>query len=312
MKFLLKIPLYFIILIAVTMGLVVIVNFFYIIIFHYKDFLGVSGLANFGVVGDFFSGHINGFILLTLIISLFFQRTSIKQTWKSIAQQAEANETISEDLQNSIKANTLLTKEFITTNYKNEFNEELRHIKTLMVEMDIQKLCDNDFKIAHILNNESLIELLKRKNYLASLLINIEDGDLKNSLIHKIDTANINIYINKNEELLKKVFVFNELFKIFEDYESYLLNNKNIKDIEETKDLKTIYEFIMDTIDKKHLVEQNRFELFESIASNNTLFEIDFNIIFNTQLLWKTIFEKDFYMLKGYYNILIQDYELDV
>lgn len=312
MKFLLKIPLYSIMLIALIMGLVVILNFFYTIIFHYKDFQNVEGLVNFGIIGDFFSGHINGFILLTLIISLYFQRTSIKQTWKSIAQQAEANETISEDLQNSIKANTLLTKEFITTNYKNEFNEELRHIKTLIIEMDIQKLCDNDFKMAHILNNESLIELLKRKNYLASLLINIEDRDLKNSLIHKIDTANINIYINKNEELLKKVFVFNELLKVFTAYESYLVNNKKIDDIEETKDLKNIYEFVMDTIDRKHLVEQNRFELFESIASSNIFFEKDFHIIFSTQLLWKTIFEKDFYILENYYNIIVQDYELGV
>lgn len=56
--------------------------------------------------------------MTTLIISLCFQRTSILQHWKSIKQQAEANKTISQDLQNSIKANMLLTKEFITTNYK--------------------------------------------------------------------------------------------------------------------------------------------------------------------------------------------------
>ena len=57
---------------------------------------------------------------------------------------------------------------------------------------------------------------------------------------------------------------------------------------------------------------QNRFELFENIASSNTLFEIDFNINFNTQLLWEIIFQKEFYILNNYYNIIIQDYELTI
>jgi len=121
------------------MSLIVIINFFYIAVLNYETFLDKTSLSDFGLIGDFFSGHINGFILLTLIISLYFQRTSILQTWKSIKQQAEANKTISQDLQNSIKANMLLTKEFITTNYKNEFNEELNYIKLLMNKMEIQK-----------------------------------------------------------------------------------------------------------------------------------------------------------------------------
>ena len=312
MKRLLLILLFLLISIPILMSLIVIINFFYIAVLNYETFLDKTSLSDFGLIGDFFSGHINGFILLTLIISLYFQRTSILQTWKSIKQQAEANKTISQDLQNSIKANMLLTKEFITTNYKNEFNEELNYIKLLMNKMEIQKLCTNDFKIVHILDSGSLIDLLKRKHYLNSLLTLIDDEDLRKSLIHKIDTANINIYIHKNEELLKRVFIFNELFKIFRNYEYYLLFNKQIKDIDEAKDLKNIYEFIINTVDKKLLMTQNRFELFENIASSNTLFEIDFNINFNTQLLWEIIFQKEFYILNNYYNIIIQDYELTI
>ena len=94
MKRLLKILLFLLISIPILMSLIVIINFFYIAVLNYETFLDKTSLSDFGLIGDFFSGHINGFILLTLIISLYFQRTSILQTWKSIKQQAEANKTI--------------------------------------------------------------------------------------------------------------------------------------------------------------------------------------------------------------------------
>ena len=65
-------------------------------------------------------------------------------------------------------------------------------------------------------------------------------------------------------------------------------------------------------MDLIYLISYERFELFENIASSNTLFEIDFNINFNTQLLWEIIFQKEFYILNNYYNIIIQDYELTI
>lgn len=309
MKRLLKILLFLLISIPILMSLIVIINFFYIAVLNYETFLDKTSLSDFGLIGDFFSGHINGFILLTLIISLYFQRTSILQTWKSIKQQAEANKTISQDLQNSIKANMLLTKEFITTNYKNEFNIELKCITNLMSKIKIKELCESNFKEFIVLDNDCLIELLKRKNYLASLLIKIEDNDLKNSLMHKIDTANVNIYINKHEKMLKKVFVFNELLKVFNNYYNYILYDTNIQDIEEVKNLKNIYAFIMKTIDEKYLSKQNRFQLFENIASSNNLFEKYLNFEFNPQLLWNIILTEKFHVLEDYYNIIVQDYD---
>ncbi len=310
MKFISKFVVPFMALIGFIISLLVVIKFIYIVFIHYKIFIPETyGLNEVSNIGDFLSGFLNGFILLTIIISLYFQRTSISQTWESIKQQAESNETISKDLQNSISSNMLLTKEFITTNYKNEFNIELKCITNLMSKIKIKELCESNFKEFIVLDNDCLIELLQRKNYLASLLIKIEDNDLKNSLMHKIDTANVNIYINKHEKMLKKVFVFNELLKVFNNYYNYILYDTNIQDIEEVKNLKNIYAFIMKTIDEKYLSKQNRFQLFENIASSNNLFEKYLNFEFNPQLLWNIILTEKFHVLEDYYNIIVQDYD---
>ena len=66
------------IIIPTIMGLVVISSFIFIGFNHYQDFINISNLGEYGQVGDFFSGHINGFILLTIIVSLYFQIVSIK------------------------------------------------------------------------------------------------------------------------------------------------------------------------------------------------------------------------------------------
>jgi len=55
------------IIIPTIMGLVVISSFIFIGFNHYQDFMNASDLEKYGQVGDFFSGHINGFILLTCI-----------------------------------------------------------------------------------------------------------------------------------------------------------------------------------------------------------------------------------------------------
>ena len=94
MKRLLKILLFLLISIPILMSLIVIINFFYIAVLNYETFLDKTSLSDFGLIGDFFSGHINGFILLTLIISLYFQRTSILQTWKSIKQSTSIKSSI--------------------------------------------------------------------------------------------------------------------------------------------------------------------------------------------------------------------------
>jgi hypothetical protein len=75
---------------------------------------------------------------------------------------------------------------------------------------------------------------------------------------------------------------------------------------------KILVKRIEDAFSYAKRILQDRFELFENIASSNTLFEIDFNINFNTQLLWEIIFQKEFYILNNYYNIIIQDYELTI
>ena len=76
--------------------------------------------------------------MLTIIVSLYFQRVSIKQTWESIKQQSEANQTISEELKRSIEANELQTREFITTNHKNDFNEEIKYIPNNSIRFKIE------------------------------------------------------------------------------------------------------------------------------------------------------------------------------
>ena len=199
------------IIIPTIMGLVVISSFIFIGFNHYQDFINISNLGEYGQVGDFFSGHINGFILLTIIVSLYFQRVSIKQTWESIKQQSEANQTISEDLKRSIEANELQTREFITTNYKNDFNEEIKYIQSIEKDLNLEYLYDNEFKKSHKLNNQKLFELFRRKDYLAKLIDNIKDIELQSSLRHKFESATMGRYNNKNQELLENVFSFNEI-----------------------------------------------------------------------------------------------------
>ncbi|MFW2555369.1 hypothetical protein [Aliarcobacter butzleri] len=302
------------IIIPTIMGLVVISSFIFIGFNHYQDFINISNLGEYGQVGDFFSGHINGFILLTIIVSLYFQRVSIKQTWESIKQQSEANQTISEDLKRSIEANELQTREFITTNYKNDFNEEIKYIQSIEKDLNLEYLYDNEFKKSHKLNNQKLFELFRRKDYLAKLIDNIKDIELQSSLRHKFESATMGRYNNKNQELLENVFSFNEILKIFHDFIDYIHKNK----IEENpSSFEYIYEFLITKNQNKVYSENvNRFELFEEISSTYNIIEnniidgkkVGFQV--NMQELWEVIFNCiSQYRVKNYFKTIMKDYQ---
>lgn len=252
--------------------------------------------------------------MLTIIVSLYFQRVSIKQTWESIKQQSEANQTISEDLKRSIEANELQTREFITTNHKNDFNEEIKYIQSIEKDLNLEYLYDNEFKKSHKLNNQKLFELFRRKDYLAKLIDNIKDIELQSSLRHKFESATMGRYNNKNQELLNNVFTFNEILKIFNDFMDYIHKNK----IEENpSSFECIYEFLITKNQNKVYFENvNRFELFEEISSTYNIIEnniidgkkVGFQV--NMQELWEVIFNRiSQYRLKNYFKTIMKDYQ---
>lgn len=215
------------------MGLIVISNFIYTGIFHYEKFINLCSLEDFGIVGDFFSGHINGFILIALIISLYYQKTSVSQTWEALKQQSLANKTISDDLQNQ-------KKEFFLIAKNNEFTEELKYIQELEREIDLDSLIENDFKLYQNINNYKLIELLKRKEYLLTVLNNLEEESLRESLKHKLDAVTLNKYNVRNKELLNRLFVCNELIKLFNEYQAFILRNSNFN-LDNARSFQVIY-----------------------------------------------------------------------
>ena len=312
-------------LIPIMISSIIILNFYNIGMNNSEFIIKATGKDEIGVVGDFFSGHINGFILLALIFSLYFQKISIEQVEKSLKEQKDANEIIRKDMKESITANTLQTKEFITTNINNDFNHELIKISQLENELNFEKLYYDRFEKYYLLNNKKLIELLNRVDYLKNKFIKIKDIELKDEIANKLKLVPNNYYTIENREFLKKLIVFNELLKIYRDYKRFILSHPNKKEIiKNTNKLNIKYEFLISNPFKQKglSVNGNRYELFEIINCTN-IFEkasIVGNDVININLayqeLWNILFLKKQlvnpdYEINKYYDIVIKDYKIE-
>lgn len=316
----------------IIIGIIIALNFFNIGISH-SEFIQHSGtldvnntkkLEQIALVGDFFSGHVNGFILLAFILSLYFQKISIEQVEKSLKEQKDANEIIRKDMKESVKANTSQTKEFITTNTKNDFNYELTKIDQLENKLNIEELYENKFSKYNLLSNKNLIELLKRVDYLCDKYNKIDDFDLREDIKRKLELSLYNKYTQKYRELFKLLFVFNELAELYQDYKNYINSHANNKTlVDNIDDLNVKYEFLISyPLKQKALsIDENRYELFEMINCTNIFEKINVvdndavNINLLHQNLWDIIFSKSQFKIHDYkiyefYNIIIKDYEI--
>ena len=162
---------------------------------------------------------------------------------------------ILQEKNNNLKININSSKEKLNkakeeyTNLKNKYEQDKIKISKLNLEnenflqksMEFDKINKNKNEISKIKkNNESLLKenkkLLKERD-----ILNQEKGELSNQLeqlkkeINELDENNINIASSENNETIKELKELNlerkkELKKLKEEYNSFLIEHKNLQD----------------------------------------------------------------------------------
>lgn len=291
----------FILLFTSIISFTVIASFFYNLYNHYEEFnLVLNKNKNFKTlealaqIGDFFSGHINGFVLIILIISLLLQRKSLNRFKESIEHQILANKTIKKDLEENIKTNTRQIQEFITSNMFEEFSREEKKILEIEVELNLKKFFDNNFNEYLEIDIRRLDELIQRVNYIKKFL----QEDLHEKLIDKYSIILKTRYSENRVQNLKKLLIANKLQEL---YEKFLEFESNIlyKEIKINR-VNFIYLFLLDYMKSNNLnIEENK--LIIALLSKS-FFEIRFNNKKNS--LYK--FVKNSSSIDKYYELCVR------
>lgn len=290
----------FLIVLIVFVCIIVIVSFFIQSTVNMSLFFDIQELAELGTIGDFFAGHLNGFILLSLIVSLYYQRTSIDQTNIAIKEQQNANETMKNELKESVKSNDLQVKEFITTNSFNEINHEADRIYELESIIGIDKIIKSEFSNPTIVDTRKFLELFERLDYLNDF-VNDTEPNLRHKLEKKARLLKQKKYTELNLKLLKRVFIYNELLNVYQQYTKFIGNTENLH-FDSINNINLKYLFLHQH--KKYSESNKEFILFEKFDCMPFITNIEHpNLICVKEgELWKHLFDKN----------SIQVYESDI
>lgn len=213
-------------------SILVALHFIFQIINHLEDIdkLENLNLTQLGILGDFLSGHINGFMIMLLVLSIYYQRISTEQ-------QQESNRIILEDLQENIKANTEQSKELSRMNKYKDVKNLLEIVEGLEKQIGLENLGEVTLNSKPLKYNYQLFdEIIRTYQRINSLIFEIDDKKIALEL-QELVSFHINSrdkYINS--KTIIKTYMFNKYLVMVTKYFQFLqsfnyLNTKDIDDI---------------------------------------------------------------------------------
>lgn len=271
--------------IFIIVSLVVITSFFYNLSTLFKIPSNFNDMTSLGQLGDFFSGHLNGFVLMILAVSLVLQRRSIEQFQESLEDQREANKSMQEDIKRQTNLSSIQTKQLILSNISNDYYKEKEDILKLETELKLGIFFEKKFNNFIVVDTRKLAELLNKIEYMKRSITNDMEDDLKGKITLKLSILLSSNYTDSNIKMLRKLLVANKLCYLFQLYINFIKKNcaKYPTWLENTDQLNTKYLFLKEFITINSIeLNEHAFKLF------NSLNIIKYGYI-NEDILWTEI-----------------------
>lgn len=240
-------------------------------------------LSQLGQIGDFFSGHLNGFVLIILAITLLLQRKSLYQVEQSLIMQKEANIASDDNVKKQLEIYNEQNRQLMISNFDSKYYKEKEHILKYETDLGLHQLINNRFQYFIQIDHYKLIDFLSK---IEAMKYIIQDYNTKVIQTKRELTDFLGAYYNDNNiMMLKKLLITIKLLPLYENYFQFIDMLKH-----ETQYVNMVHPLNLKYLFLKKYMKDNGIELHEDIV--NLFIEFDIpndNEKKQEELLWNSV-----------------------
>lgn len=272
------------------------INLPFLYTYFLHDDITPDKLAQLGQIGDFFSGHLNGFVLIILAITLLLQHKSIYQVEQSLIMQKEANIASDDNVKKQLEIYNEQNRQLMISNFDSKCYKEKEHILRYETDLELDRIIKNRFQYFIQIDHYKLTDFLSKIEDMQHI---IQDYNTQVPRIKRELTEYLGEYYNDNNiMMLKKVIITIKLFHLYENYFLFINMLKH-----ETQYINMVNPLNLKYLFLKKYMKDNGIELHEDIVNLFIKFDIpNDNKEKQEELLWNSI--KQLKNVEAYYKAI--------